>query len=235
MSTLSNPLYVGGQYRNVTFPKPFTRQGETAGIVSTKNDPFSMAVSVADAQRDFDSRRNVHREILGECAGAQRLQKGVNAIAVTGTGKVDPQMGECDAAQPLVHPGELDEWANTAGIEIDSYGTVKEVKNKGTANESTTIRQPHFRTIIPRQMGGADSDSTAYLTIPNRIAEVRLSDRDVGRNIGTVMANNFRAEGMRDERACTRHNYRCGAGIDGPSDEARTGAYDVRVNAYLRN
>jgi hypothetical protein len=214
MSTLSNPLYVGGQYRNVTFPKPFGTQGETAGVVSTKNDPFSMAVSVADAQRDFDSRIGVHREILGECAGARRLKQGVNAIAATDAGKVDPQQGECDAAQPLVHPGEQDEWANTGDIEIDSYGTVGG-------------RQPHFRTIIPRQMGGADSDSTAYLTIPNRIAEVRLSDREVGSNIGVVMANNFRAEGMRDERACHQHNYRCGAGIEGPSDAAR-------ANAYLR-
>lgn len=214
MSTLSNPLYVGGQYRNVNFPKPFDSSGEVAGIVSTKNDPFSMAISVADAQRDFDNRVGVHREILGECGGAQRLQQGTNAIANTGTGQVNPAQGQCDAAQPLVHPGETDEWANTGDVDIESYGTV-------------AGRQPHFRTIIPRQMGGEGSDSTAYLTIPNRLAEVRLSDRDVGKHIGILMANNFRAEGMRDERACTQHNYRCGAGIAGPSDTAR-------ANAYLR-
>ena len=105
MSTLSNPLYVGGKYRNISFPKPFGAAGEVAGIVSTKNDPFSMAISVADAQRDFDNRAGVHNEILGECAGAQRLQQGVNAIAVTGSGKIDPKQGECDAAHPLVHAG----------------------------------------------------------------------------------------------------------------------------------
>jgi len=214
MSTLSNPLFVGGQYRNVDFPKPFDASGEIAGIVSTKSDPFSMAISVADAQRNFDSRVGVHREILAECGGAQRLQQGTNAIANTGTGQVNPTQGQCDATQPLVHPGETDEWANTGDIDIESYGAV-------------AGRQPHFRTIIPRQMGGEGSDSTAYLTIPNRLAEVRLSDRDVGKHIGIVMANNFRAEGMRDERACAQHNYRCGVGIEGPSDAAR-------ANAFLR-
>lgn len=214
MSTLSNPLYVGGRYQNVNFPKPFNAAGEVAGIVSTKNDPFSMAISVADAQRDFDSRVGVHKEILGECGGAQRLQQGTNAIAATAEGKVDLVQGQCDAVQPLVHRGETDEWANAGDIKFDSYGTVGG-------------RQPHFRTIIPRQMGGEGSDSTAYLTIPNRLAEVSLAERDVGRNIGILMANNFRAEGMRDERACHLHNYRCGAGIAGPSDAAR-------ANAYLR-
>lgn len=205
MSTLSNPLFVRGQYKNLKVPIP-----SMAGIVSTRKEPFSLAISIAEAEKDFNSRENVHREVLFECKGAERARAGVNAIAATSEGVVHPDEGLCDAVEPLTHPGETDEWAN-AGVEIDSYG-------------KTGDRQPHFRTIIPRQTGGDDRD-TAYLSIPNRIAEVRLSDRMVGRAVGDIAMQNFRLEGMRDERLCHLYNYRCGAGVQGPSDEARNNAY----------
>ena len=172
-----------------------------AGLVSTRKDPYSLALSVHEANKDFASRENVHREVLGECEGAARVRQGVHAIAATAEGVVHPQEGICDAVEPLVHPEEKDEWSN-ATVEIDSYG----MRNG---------RQPHFRTIIPRQTGGTDKE-IGYLSIPNRVAEVRLSDRLPGQAISNIAMQNFRLEGMRDERLCHLYNIQCGT-------ECRTG------------
>ena len=204
MSTLSNPMFVRGplgskgQYKNLQVPV-----SSMAGIVSAHKDPHSIAISIDRAEQDFNSRQNVHREVLDECKGAERVRAGVHAIAATAQGKVDPVQGLCDAVDPLTHPGEADEWAG-AGVEIDSYGE--------TSTPAGT-RQPHFRTIIPRQTGG-DDRSTSYLSIPNRVAEVRPSDRMVGRAVGNIAMQNFRLDGMHDERLCHLYKYRCGTGID---------------------
>ena len=63
----------------------------------------------------------------------------------------------CDGVAPRAHDGDRDEFA---GVTMDSYGVLNG-------------KQPHFRTIIPRQYGGEAGDSTEHLSIPNRLAEIR--------------------------------------------------------------
>lgn len=196
MSALSNPLFVNGRYRNVDFPRPFDAAGrETAGIVSIENEPHNLAVRVARSQQDFDNRRGIHKEVLGSCSGAAKLRQRVGGAGVLSASASHVSQGPmCDGVAPRAHDGDRDEFA---GVTMDSYGVLNG-------------KQPHFRTIIPRQYGGEAGDSTEHLSIPNRLAEIRSTDYLAGRNIGILMHGSFLRDGMHDERMCSQHGYFCG-------------------------
>ena len=197
MSTLSNPLYVNGAFRNVDFPVPYDQDGrETSGIVSLENDPHNLAIRVGRAQTDFDRRRAVHQEVLGSCAGASKLRARIGGNKVLSADAAHITQGPmCDGVAARAHPEDKDVFAN---INAESYGIVQN-------------RMPHFRTIVPRQYGGEEADTTEHLAIPNRLAEIRPADYLAGRNIGTLMHQSFLRDGMHFERMCHRHGYMCGA------------------------
>jgi len=202
MSTLSNPLFIQGKYKNLQVAVP-----SMAGLVSIHKEPFSLAISIADAQRNFDSRANVHREVLADCQGAARVRAGANAIAATTEGVVDMEEGVCDTTQPLVPDGSDDEWED-AEFDFDSYGDVNG-------------RAPLFRTIIPKQTG----TDTMYQSVVNRVVQPKLSDRFTGEAVGIMAMQDYRMAGIRDEHLCHKYNIMCGSGATGPNDEARTNAY----------